>query len=152
MSYYDRQYSRTPEGQWTFKTEEDYRNECEVAALVQDRWGCKLHSYGRFAPVDWWAERFGKVVGFLELKGRTHPVGKYPTVFLNQRKYIALTIAEKSGPPAVFIVKWLDDIRFTALSNIDPTRLAVGGCTRLMKSENDIEPVIHVPIRSMTRL
>jgi hypothetical protein len=84
-------------------------------------------------------------VGVGELKSRTHPRSQHPTVFLNLRKWLALCLAQAGlGVPAVFVVKFTDMVGWVSINQIDATRVRLGGCTRTVKSRNDIEPVIEV--------
>ena len=153
MSYYDRTTTTHLDGSPIFKTDEDEQNEATIASTIEESWGCKLHSFGRLSPIDWWAERDGRVVGVAELKSRSHSVGKYPTVFLNVRKWLALILAGNGmGVPALFIVKWPDDARWIHVGTIDASMLRVGGCARTVKSRSDVEPVIDVPIDAMISL
>lgn len=150
MSYYDRSTTLNLDGTPIFKTPEDEEHESAVAAKVETAWSCRLHSFGKLCPIDWWAERDGRMVGLLELKSRTHSSDTYPTVFLNVRKWLALTLAEVGlGVPAIFAVEFTDRLCYIPLSEVDGTQIAIGGTKHLVKSRSDIEPVVLVPIASM---
>lgn len=151
MSYYDRQTTYL-DGIPTWKNQEDEANEQEVARLAEDKWDCHLHSYGRMSPLDWWAERDHQIVGFLELKSHPYESTRYPEAWLNQRKWLAMSLAMMSGPPAILIVKWTDCVKWIHLGDIDPTRLKVAGTTRVVKSRNDREPIIHIPMGDLKAL
>lgn len=150
-SYYDRRTTYL-DGRSTFKTAEDMENEFQVAGMLEDAWGCRLHPYSDYSPIDWWAERSGIIVGWVELKSRPHPEGKYDGIYLNHRKWLALHLAQMSGPPSIFVVKHIDSVRWIRLNDIDPTRITIGGCKSIVKSSNDIEPVIKIPLDKMTPL
>lgn len=153
MTYYDRVAAVHLDGSPIFKAEEDERAEQEIAALVANRWGCAVRSFGKLSPIDWYAERAGRVVGLLELKNRSHESTRFPTVFLNVRKYLALLLgALGMGVPGVFIVRFTDRVLWMRLADIDAGAVRMGGCLRLVKSRNDIEPVIHVPVAEMHAL
>lgn len=147
MSYYDRQPATHLDGSPIFKTAADEAHEGEVAKLIEVAWRCHLSSFGRLAPIDWWAERDGRIVGVLELKSREHPAGQYPTVFLNLRKWLALRLAAMGfGVPAVFVVRFSDRVMYTTeLAG----ELRIGGTNGIVKSRNDVEPVVEIPIASM---
>lgn len=153
MSYYDRTASVHLDGTKIFQSEDDRRNEREVASAVEKAWRCRVVSFGALSPVDWFAERDGRLVSILELKSRTHPHDKYPTVFLNVRKWLALSLgAVGLGCPALFVVRFADGVYWVRLSDVDAGRNKVGGCSRFVKNANDVEPVIDVPVSSLRAL
>jgi hypothetical protein len=147
MSYYQRNNIVHIDGTNVFRTQEDHDSEREIAARIEMAWKCQLHEFGALSPVDWYAVRFSRMIGVLELKVRSHNVITYPTVFLNVRKWLALSLASIGmGVPAIFVVKFCDDVRWITLANIDPRQFRIAGCQRLVKAKNDIEPVIEVPV------
>ncbi|GJF06718.1 hypothetical protein [Pseudonocardia sp. D17] len=151
--YYARTSATHLDGTPMFATAEDTRNEDQVAALVERAWRCRLHRFGTLAAVDWFATRDGRPVGVLELKSRTHPSGQYPTVFLNVRKWLALHLAAAGmGVPALFVVRFTDAIRWITLADVAAGAVRIGGTRRPVKSRSDVEPVIDVPVASMTVL
>jgi hypothetical protein len=153
MTYADRQNVVYLDGTRIFQTAEDRRNEEEIAALVAEAWKCRVAYFGALSPIDWYAERFGRMVGLLELKGRTHASHHFATVFLNVRKWLALTIGSMGmNCPAVFVVRFTDQVRWIPLTSIDAAKHRIAGCAHIVKNQNDIEPVIEVPIRNMRRL
>lgn len=153
MSYYDRSSATHLDGSQVFQTKADRDNEASVAALVEERWHCRVRSFGALAPIDWFASRQDRLVGLLELKSRTHASDRFPTVFLNARKWLALTLGSLGlGCPAIFVVRFEDGVRWISLSQVDAGSNRVAGCSRLVKSVNDIEPVIEIPISQMSAL
>ena len=93
------------------------------------------------------------MVGCGELKTRSHSSSQYRTVFLNVRKWLALLMAENGlGVPSVFVVRFTDCVKWIKIADIDGTKIRIGGCKQIVKSRNDIEPVIEVPVRSMLPL
>jgi hypothetical protein len=153
MSYYDRETARHLDGTPIFVTSADEQSQEEVAGVLAAAWRCEIRSFGRLAPVDWFAVRDGRLIGLLELKTRTHAIATYPTVFLNLRKYLALVLgATGIGVPAIFVVRFTDGVLWQAVHAIDARQTRLGGCLRVVKSRNDIEPVIEVPVASMRRV
>ncbi len=152
-NYYDREHGVSPDGLPLFANETDRKNEDEVAALIESSWSCKLRRFGYFSPVDFWALRDGLMVGLVEIKARTHSTVTYDTVFLNVRKYLALTLAQVAlGVRATFVVKFTDGVRVIAVDEVDARRHVIAGCSRRVKSYTDREPVIEVPVSAMTAL
>ena len=148
--YYQRTTTQHLDGSPIFKTEQDEGNEREVAAIVESVWSCQLGSFGRLAVIDWYASRNERLVSLLELKTRTHDSLRYETVFLNVRKWLALTLGSIGlGVPALFVVKFTDGVRWINISEVDPSDSRIGGCARIVKSRNDREPVIEIPVAQM---
>lgn len=153
MSYFDRTQAVHVDGSAMFKNNADEKSENEIAELLKKAWGCDCFSFGLLSPIDWYFVRDGRVTGLGELKTRSHESTKFETVFLNARKWLALTLGEAGmGVPAVFIVRFTDGVKFIRVSAIDAKRLRIGGCAKLVKSRNDIEPVIEVPITDMSTI
>ena len=149
-SYYDRTTTQFVDGSPIFHTPEDEQRQSSVAQELETAWGCNVKSFGRLAPVDWFFERDGRLIGVGELKVRQHEAGRYPTVFLNVRKWLALNLAQGGlGVPAIFVARFNDGTRWTRVSEIDASQVRIGGLTRQVKSRNDIEPVIEVPVHTM---
>lgn len=71
-------------------------------------------------------------------------------MFLNVRKWLSLQFARTGlGVPAVFVVRWTDCVKWIDVSAIDASKFKIGGCNRIVKSRNDIEPVIEVSVSAM---
>ena len=127
----------------------DKRYEHETAQLLAKAWNCEVRPVGPLCPIDYYALRDGRLVGLIEIKRRYHPVGTYPTVYLNLRKWLALQLAALSGGAPVFVVRWDDETRYIDVREVDASKITVGGETAVIKSHTDIEPVILVPVANM---
>ena len=153
MTYYDREKLTHLDGTPVFATTEDVRNEDEVARLCENAWRCDLHRFGQLSAVDWYATRVGRMVGVLELKSRTHESDRYPTVFLNVRKWLALQLAATGlGLPALFVVRFTDGVRWIRLADVNARAVRIGGTRHIVKSRSDVEPVIDIPISTLSIL
>jgi hypothetical protein len=152
MSYYERTSTEHVDGTPLFATRSDQTHERRVAHAIERAWKCVLHDFGALCPLDWYATRAERLVGVLELKSRTHATDRYPTVFLNVRKWLALLLANTGlGVPAIFVVRFTDEIRWVNVSlTMGVTDIA--GCRTVVKSHTDIEPVIGVPVAAMRAL
>lgn len=152
-SYYERSNVTHLDGSRIFHTPTDTDAEQSVAAELERAWGCELHKFGALAAVDWYATRHGRMVGLLELKNRSHASDSYETVFLNVRKWMALTLSSVGlGAPPIFVVRFTDGIRWVPVAEIDASHHRIAGCSRIVKASNDIEPVIEVPVLLLRRL
>lgn len=155
--YYDRREAVHIDGTRIFATREDTVGERQVADWLARVWRCELRPFGALSPVDWYAIRDGRLIGICELKTRSHPVDKYPTVFLNVRKWLALRLGSVGlGVPALFVVRWPDDLRSISIDDLEVTRVVMGGAGRPRQrirgnvtSTTDREPVIEVPVNDM---
>jgi hypothetical protein len=149
-SYYDRAAHQNTDGTPLFACARDAANESETAEIVGRAWRCEVYPFGRLCPVDYYAVRHGRLVGVMELKSRAHESGRYATVFLNVRKWLALTVASVGlGVPALFLVRWTNEVRYIALTKVDARRAVMGGAMRIVKSRSDVEPVVEIPVASM---
>jgi hypothetical protein len=150
VSYYDRKTTTHLDGTPVFKTQEDEATQQEVADLVSKTLNCNLRSFGALSPIDWYCNRGGRIIGVLEFKARTHATTTYPTVFLNIRKWLALLLAATGmGVPAYYMVKFTDKLLWINIADVDASKVKLGGCQRVVKSRNDREPVIEIPIEAM---
>jgi hypothetical protein len=135
-----------------FKTADDDRRENDVAGELARAWGCTLRSFSWLSPVDWWAERDGRIVGLLELKCRTCSSSTYPTVFLSLRKWLALTLASLAlDVPGLFVVRFTDGVWWVPVARVDARAIRVAG-RAVVRQPADVEPLIDVPVASMARL
>jgi hypothetical protein len=135
------------DGTPTFASERDRESERTVAAALEVAWSCEVQPFGALSPIDWFATRHGRVVSVLELKTRTHESGKFATVFLNVRKWLALLLASAGlGVPALFVVRWTDCIGWMRLQDISGAALRVAGCAKRVKAVSDIEPILEISV------
>lgn len=150
MSYYARSAVSNSDGTPLFSTRDDAAAEAATARLVEQTWGAQLYKFGPLAPIDFYAIRAGRLVGVLEVKTRSHESDRYPTVFLNVRKWLALRMASMGlGVPAVFVARFEDSVRWIDVEQVDASAARMGGCLRIVKARSDIEPVIEVPVANM---
>jgi hypothetical protein len=152
VNYYERTSGTNSDGTATFASPCDLAKQAEVAALVESAFGpgLELKEFGRLCPIDYYAVRHGRMSSVLEIKSRTHDAARYPTVFLNVRKWLALQMASIGfGVPAYFVVQFTDLTKYIEVSLVDASRHRIAGTSHVVKSKSDIEPVIEVPIESM---
>lgn len=151
--YYNRNGGVNSDGTLTYGDDRDRSNEAEVASLLEQKWGCTLREFGPLCPVDRYAIQHNRLRALIEIKCRSHDSLKYPTVFLNVRKWITMTAAAaglKVKP--FFVVRFADRTGFVNLWNVDASKVRMGGCAEVVKSQTDIEPVIEIPLSQITWL
>ncbi len=151
--YYDRVAATNTDGTPIFATSVDRQSEKEVAAILEKQWRVSLHKYPEICQIDWYASRDERLVALLELKSRSHALRDFPTVFLNFRKWIALTMGTIGmGVPSFFVARFTDGIRWIDIANVDARKHRIGGCRTQVKSSTDREIVIEVPLTEMREL
>ena len=148
--YYSRKKTINSDGVVAFANQHDRENEREVSKLIEQRWDCEVKPFGQLCAIDFYVLRRGSLIALMELKSRTHSSDKYETVFLNVRKWLALTMGEIGlGVPSIYIVKFTDKTMFIPIKEINAGRNIIGGTKRIVKSHTDIEPVIEVEVKTM---
>jgi hypothetical protein len=136
----------------TYANDTDTRNEAEVAEVLEQAWRCTLHRFARYSPLDYWAERAGRMVGLVEIKQRSHEHDRYATTYLTVRRWLAMRQAELGlGVPARYVVRFTDSIRWVPAAEVDATNVELVG--HQVRAEHrhpaEVEPTILIPIASM---
>jgi hypothetical protein len=127
-------------------TTETRYQQAAVAQELERSWSVEIRLFGPLCAIDFYALSAGKLAAVIEAKSRTHPYGRYPTVFLNVRKWLALTLAAHGlGVPALYVVRHTDGTHWTPVSDIDASAVTMGGMST-PERYTDYEPVIHVPL------
>jgi hypothetical protein len=126
----------------------------EVArGRVEAAWNCKVHRFARYDALDFYCERDQTLVAVIEMKARSHPESRYPTVYLSVRKWLALTLANVGlGVPAIFLVRFTETIRWIDVRSVDARSVDIAGRFDRPDAARDREPLIHVPISDMHTL
>jgi len=121
--------------------------------ILGDAWGCTFRQFGSFSPIDWTIHKGSKLVAVAEYKERRNRKhDDFDDVFLNVQKWMSLTfVGFGLEVPSLFIVGFTDKIMWVDLSEIDPTKNRVAGRTDRGRGA-DMQPVIKIPISSMTSL
>lgn len=153
LDYYSRTARDGPDGMPLYVADHDKGNQTEVMRRIESAWGCEVHPFGMLSSLDCYALRDGHMVGVMEIKARTCSVSEHDDVFLNVRKWLALMLANVGmGCPALYVVRFTDALKWINVCKVDASRMRIGGCSRIVKSPTDIEPVILVPINRMRDL
>jgi hypothetical protein len=151
--YYQRSGGRASDGTSTFSNDADRAGEEKVARFLETLWHCELGRFGHLAAIDYYATRHGRLSAVVEIKSRSHETGRYSTVFLNLRKWLALTLAACGfGVPALYVVRFTDDVRWIDATEASGRQVRIGGCSERVKARSDVEPVIEIPVAAMASL
>jgi hypothetical protein len=154
-TYKDRPVVTSFDGSRLVANADDSRNEQIVAKRLETAWGCIARRYPQLNPIDFYLERNDALVGYAEIKFRSHSSDKYPTVFLNTRKYMhLLSMWLFTGAPACFVVGFGDGrVGWIAVRDVVcGSTVRVVDVRRSAQIFSDREPVIEVPISSLTFL
>lgn len=136
-----------------FHGPQDVEREARIQYALEAYWGCQLHTFGPAYVLDWSATRNGKVVAVIEAKARSHHSDRYGTVYLNPRKLAALIEHGRlMNALPLYVVEFLDGIRWIDVRNVDPQRQTFGGRSYQIWTRNDRELLIEVPVNEMKRL
>jgi hypothetical protein len=153
-AFYARTARRGENGSLICQTNEDAQIEREIAAIVSAEWNCKVRHFPPFSPIDWYAERSGRVAGLLEVKNRSVSTGQYPTVFCTLRKWLSLSYCSMAFfVPGIFVVRFTDDLLWVDIGKIQPPMMREGGTAyRPNIGRRVAEPMLEIPMAELRRV
>ena len=91
--YYSRTHTVNSDGVRGFATKQDVWNQQKAATEFANVLGAEMKEFGQLCAIDYYALVKGKMAGVVEVKCRSHESSRFPTVFLNVRKWLALQMA-----------------------------------------------------------
>lgn len=151
--YYSRPFQ--PDGSYA-NAEDHAAEDCAFRAVEAAADNVQVYRFeARYMEVEGYVIRDGNLCGFLEVKHRSHRYGTYGDVWLNLRKWFALTNASISfGVPSLFLVHWTDCLGWVPVREVETrNKLQFRGCSRVVKARQDAgEPVIPIPVGHFHRL
>ena len=126
----------------------DRRNEKEIATAIVGEWMMEFQKIPLKYSLDYALTRAGLVVGYLEVKNRPNWKG-YDSYMLSLYKFNrALELSAASGRNCYFAARLGGDIMWTCLNELPESvreNVQIGGWAN-PRDDDDIEPVIHIPI------
>jgi len=145
----DKYYSRNPSFGETNTTEADKSNEKRIESILSKKWSVIFHKYAHYDNIDWWLERDNKMVAVAELKTAFR---ESSYAYLNLRKYLNLKWSRYFLQlPALIIFQFKDGgIYYDDIDNIEGKPMILG--SKIMKSYNDIEPGVSIPVGSLRKV
>lgn len=134
------------------RTPADAEREQQAAEYMAAAWKCELRPFGHLAPVDYYCERDGKLVAFVELKSHNHAMDAHPTVLLDVHKWLALQLAAAGagGVPAYFAVVFDDAFVFVSAGDVSGCPVLITG--RRDRGRDDTHPAFQVPVDRFRRV
>lgn len=135
-----------------YESQQDIELEAGVAKHLASKWSSDAVKLPKFYKCDWALKRGKKVGALLEIKCRKNASDKYPTIILSADKWTYLRQMDESlGVPAFFVAKFTDGIRFIRPAKAQGFTVEMGG--RHDRGDwQDVEPVVHIPVSSMTEV
>tara|TARA_R110000803_G_scaffold210718_2_gene283407 strand:- start:28969 stop:29412 length:444 start_codon:yes stop_codon:yes gene_type:complete len=136
------------------ETRGDRKAQTAAGDACRAAWGWAGGEYAnKWSPIDYYFTDGIPLVCVGEFKRRNNPHRQYKTVFLSVRKYEALERARvAAGVDARYVVGYDDGIWWVDSFNVDASNPQILGRTDRANAPNDQEPVIEVPVASMTFL
>lgn len=133
-----------------YESEQDLFRERQLAVKAGRSWRCKMVKQNKFNQFDYAATRDGCVVAFIELRVRSTPFLKYPTMIISVSKLqAAQSMHMATGLPCIFLVQWSDCAGFTDMLKQHPVR--IGGRTD-RNDLADVEALAEIPMEDFTIL
>jgi len=125
-----------------YENNEDRGNEEAVITEVCNIWHCEYQKLPLAYKLDYALMRDQKIVALSEIKCRNVPTDAYETIMISSLKAVAARrLSEEMKVPAMFIIRYQDDIRFINFSE-EPDSVEVGG-RKDRNDPQDIEIVFH---------
>jgi hypothetical protein len=146
--YYNEQtsYPLAPPSRAVYEGAHDRHAQTAIAADLGRAWSCVIRPFAALCPVDYWAEKHGRMYAVVEIKTRTHAFGYYPDSYLPARKYLALEVASLAhGCPAIYAVRFTDGIYWAPLIDVDGSHLTIVRQRAGRGDARDVEPCVLVP-------
>jgi hypothetical protein len=151
--YYQKHHQHNSDGTLLRQSPSDEAAEREIAASLEAKWSCQLHKLAALSPVDYYAVRDGRIKSVIEIKDRAITSTQYETVFLSVRKWLSLLLASTGlNVPALYVVRFLDGIRWVNVSAVSAANIQIGGEKNYGTRSGRHEPIILVPIKQMEAL
>jgi hypothetical protein len=140
-----------------YETDNDRKTQAEIAAVVEDCWQCRLFKMREYEVVDYaMLHRVDfTITAWVEIKGRKMRVAQYPTIMMSLHKWErGVFRALITRLPFHFIVGCLEDgqIIYHTFDRNLKLRVEWSGRTNRGMDNEDVEPVVHIPISEFNPL
>ena len=136
-----------------FETQDDRKNESDIADLVADKWRVEMQKLPMSQRLDFAMLRKGKVAALCEIKKRSFTWNDYPDVILSASKVkYAKEMYEIYGVKSFFVVSdRQNDIRYASIHDVN-YELQFGGRTKTPRDNQDSELIVGISIYDFERL
>jgi hypothetical protein len=141
-----------------YESNDDLRREQEAVEALEAIWGVRCRKTPRYYEIDYCiVSPRDQVEGWVEVRCKRFPKDQHRTFYTSLKKYITLCrFAQATGLPAYILCRWEDTAPM--LHRIEPANvrncpITIGGRTVNSRGDDqDIEPVIHLPIDSFLNI
>lgn len=141
----------------TYETADHLDDEEDAIQRLEACWGVVARKTPKYYKIDYAiADYAGSVVGWVEVRGKNFNRDQFQTFYTSLEKYLSVCRFQyATGKPAWLLVKWRDGTYVYRISARDAStrKITIGGRTVVSRGDDqDIEPVIHIPVTEFTRL
>lgn len=141
----------------TYENDGHLKDEEICIEAVEAVWGVACVKTPRYYKIDYCVvDPNNRVVGWIEIRCKNFARSQYRTFYTSLEKYLSVCRAQyATARPAFLLVKWSDGIFIYRVNAQDLARrdITVGGRTANSRGDDqDIEPVIHIPIAEFSKL
>ena len=120
-------------------------SEKKVISYISESWGVASFKLPLSYKLDYSMYRNGKLVGFAEVKCRTHNFGTFPTYIISLSKVMkARSLGKFTNTTPILLVSWLDKIAY--LDFFSTFTIKQGGRSD-RKDWQDQEPMCHYDLK-----
>lgn len=126
-----------------------------MARKLEIAWECKMQRIeGAMGQVDYYRYNLaGVLTAACEFKDRSvggNAYATYPSVYMALRKWVALQLISMAlDPLGLFVVQYTDCLCWVDVNEIGVTKVIRGGRYDRPGVENDVEPIIEVPVTKL---
>ena len=136
-----------------YETDKDFDNEKRIKRQIEQKKEWKLTKLPKRYYLDFFAftPQFGQLTAVLEVKRRHNTHDKYPDVILSLAKYIkGIEYGDALSVDFLFAVQFNDGlyIHNGTHATLRHLQITFGGRTDRNDPE-DIEPVVHIPVKAL---
>ena len=128
-----------------YESNDDLRSEKNVVGYVSECWNVASYKLPMSYKIDYAMYRDDILMGFAEVKCRTHKFGTFPTYIISLGKVMeARRLARETETNSILIVSWTDKIGY--IDFLSHHQIRHGG--RADRNDwQDVEPMCHFDLK-----
>ena len=135
-----------------YESEQDRTNQQEAIEFLMTKWDFTSYDCPPNYPLDYLCKRDKETVAFVEVRVRSNPMNKFPTMICSLKKYkFAMEIGNLFNIPILFLCSWgCGTIAYIDMVSNEP-KLGMQK-VNYRDDARDIEPIVHWSVDSFTIL